>query len=113
MLIKELTKGIDCRFTEPAEPLGETEISELCINSVDCRPGALFFAVKGVHTDGAAYIADAERCGATAYVSEHELKTSVPGIIVNDVREAMALMAANFYYNAHKNLNIRTLCFQL
>lgn len=106
MLIKELTKGIDCRFTEPAEPLEETEISELCINSVDCRPGALFFAVKGVHTDGAAYIADAERCGATAYVSEHELKTSVPGIIVNDVREAMALMAANFYYNAHKNLNI-------
>ena len=106
MLIKELTRGIDCRYTENAENIEETDITGLCLNSADCRPGAAFFAMKGSLTDGAAYIADAERSGAAVYVSESELKTSVPGIIVGDVREAMAKMAANFYYNSYKNLNI-------
>ena len=106
MRLKELTEGV------PYEAAGavseEEDIAFLTDRSYECGPGALFFAIRGSSADGGAYINDAARLGAKAYVSERALNSDIPGVIVADVRAAMAKMAANFYYNAHKNLDIIT-----
>ena len=105
MILKELVSGVEHELTSDGG-VYETEIEFLTHNSSECGKGALFFAINGSRTDGGAFIAEAERKGAAAYVSERKLPSLLPGIIVGDVREAMALMAGNFYYNAHRELKI-------
>lgn len=44
------------------------EITSVCIDSRQAKPGALFFALKGEHSDGHDYVAQALRAGAVAVV---------------------------------------------
>ncbi len=82
------------------------EINSLTASSVDCTEGSLFFAIRGYSHDGSNYIYDAKRKGAVAVVTECALKSDMVEILVEDVREVMALISANFNYNAHKDLKI-------
>ena len=82
------------------------EINSLTASSVDCTEGSLFFAIRGYSHDGSNYIYDAKRKGAVAVVTECALKSDMAEILVEDVREVMALISANFNYNAHKDLKI-------
>jgi len=58
------------------------------------RPGALFVAVRGVDRDGHAYLADAEKGGATAAVVEDPKATSLPSLVVRASRQAAAIAGA-------------------
>ncbi len=49
------------------------EITSVCIDSRQAKPGALFFALKGEHSDGHAFVAQALRAGAIAVV-EREME---------------------------------------
>jgi UDP-N-acetylmuramoyl-L-alanyl-D-glutamate--2,6-diaminopimelate ligase len=58
------------------------------------RPGALFVAVRGADRDGHAYLADAEKGGATAAVVEDPKATSLPSLVVKGARQAAAIAGA-------------------
>lgn len=104
MRLEELTAGLD--YVLDGDVNADEDFTFLTHKSGECRPGAVFFAIRGAKDDGAGYINDAASAGAAAYVAETPLKCFIPGIIVPDVRRAMSVMAANFYLNAHKNLCI-------
>lgn len=63
----------------------------LSFDTRDIRKNTLFFC-KGAHFK-AEYLSDAERLGASAYVSEKEYDSSLPHITVTDIRRAMSLSA--------------------
>ena len=84
----------------------DIEISHLTLSSNDCQEGSLFFAIRGSSHDGSNYISDVELKGTVAVVTECPLKCSLTQVVVSDVRQSMALISANFNYNAHKELKI-------
>jgi len=70
-------------------PIGE--IRSLSYDSRHVRPGALFFAVPGEHTDGHHWVPAAVAGGAVAVVVEHELpEPGVPQLVVGNTRHALA-----------------------
>ena len=50
------------------------EITSVCIDSRQAKPGALFFALKGENSDGHEYVAQALKAGAAAVVVEHKIE---------------------------------------
>ena len=77
---------------------GGIEIEGLYYDSRQVQPGGLFFALKGVKSDGERFLAAAVAAGAAAVVTEHPCE--FPGVSVLQVenpRLAMSLMAALFY----------------
>jgi len=69
-------------------------------DSRDVERGSLFFALKGLHTDGHRYISQAEARGAAAVVCMEIPENTDPGICyikVADSRRIMSPLAARFY----------------
>jgi UDP-N-acetylmuramoyl-L-alanyl-D-glutamate--2,6-diaminopimelate ligase len=85
-----------------------SEVSELAYDSRECSPGSLFFCIRGFSTDGHNYIAEAIARGAGALVVEEFSGAADDAAIVKvaDSRQAMALMAANFYDHPSQKLNL-------
>ena len=82
-------------FIWPALP-----ISGLEYDSRNIKPGNLYFALPGLHTDGHNYIPDAISRGAVAIVHEKEVPDYKDGIIyiqVKDSRFAMSPVSAAFH----------------
>jgi UDP-N-acetylmuramoyl-L-alanyl-D-glutamate--2,6-diaminopimelate ligase len=96
MLLSELIQS-----TTPLATGGSlaTEVRELHYDSRLVKPGALFFALRGVASDGHRFIGAALFAGAAAVVLEDEsfAPEGSTWIKVADARRAMALMASSFY----------------
>jgi len=75
----------------------QTEISTIECFSGKVIPGALFIAIKGEHYDGHDFIKDAESRGAAAVMTERQVETALPQVVVNDTRRAMGVVARAFY----------------
>jgi len=73
-----------------------TEISSLAFDNRKVGPGALFFCIRGLDSDGHDYAESAIDAGAVALVCERPLGLGVPEVIVPDSRAAMAPAAAAF-----------------
>ncbi|MDQ2622275.1 MAG: UDP-N-acetylmuramoyl-L-alanyl-D-glutamate--2,6-diaminopimelate ligase [Actinomycetota bacterium] len=73
-----------------------TDITSLSFDNRKVAPGALFFCVKGLTSDGHDYAKAAVEAGAAALVCERELDLGVPEVVVPDSRAAMAFAAAAF-----------------
>jgi UDP-N-acetylmuramoyl-L-alanyl-D-glutamate--2,6-diaminopimelate ligase len=73
-----------------------TEITSLAFDNRKVTPGALFFCVRGLTSDGHDYAPDAVGRGAAALVCERRLDLDVPQLVVSDSRAAMAPVAATF-----------------
>lgn len=73
-----------------------TEITSLAFDNRKVTPGALFFCVRGLASDGHEYAPDAVKRGAVAVVCERSLELDVPQLVVSDSRAAMAAVAATF-----------------
>lgn len=71
----------------------------LTTDSRRVHPGDLFIALSGAHTDGHRFVDDAIRRGACAVVVERipEAPLSVPAVVAEDTRKAMAAAAAAFF----------------
>src|SRR6185369_10275413 len=87
------------RTIEPLTVTGDTEvaISGLFYDSRRAEPGGLFFALRGVKSDGVEFVPAALARGAVAVVSETPL--ALPGVTVVQVKNgrlAMSLMASAF-----------------
>ncbi|MBR4927542.1 MAG: UDP-N-acetylmuramoyl-L-alanyl-D-glutamate--2,6-diaminopimelate ligase, partial [Alphaproteobacteria bacterium] len=75
----------------------DLEITNISCNSADIKSGGLFFAVKGVKTNGADFVPNAVQNGAVAVICEQRIEAAVPVIIVSDIRVVMAKIADAFY----------------
>jgi UDP-N-acetylmuramoyl-L-alanyl-D-glutamate--2,6-diaminopimelate ligase len=70
------------------------DVTALAYDNRLVEPGTLFFCVPGFTRDGHDFADDAIARGAAALVVQRPLGTSVPEVLVDDVRAAMAPAAA-------------------
>jgi UDP-N-acetylmuramoyl-L-alanyl-D-glutamate--2,6-diaminopimelate ligase len=88
-------EGIASTGPLPADPvlIGITD------DSRQVRSGWLFVAVKGISSDGHAYIPKAIEAGAAAVLCEHleDGAANVPHMVVRDTRKALGLLLSRFY----------------
>ena len=90
----------------------DIDVTAICCDSRQVRPGSLFAAVKGHAGDGHAFIPQALAAGASVIVYEDE--TAVEGaegaaavfVRVESSRRAIALMADNFYGHPSRKLTL-------
>lgn len=79
-------------------------------NSEAVRPGALFVALRGEHTDGHRYAAAALAKGAAAVVVETAARATLPQeapvVSVPDTRRALSRIAATFYGEPSRALGV-------
>ncbi len=96
MELQSLINGV-----KGAAARGDTaiDVTGLAYDSRQIQPGYLFFAIRGVHTDGHDYIQQALARGAAAIVAEsgRSLELPVPLVQVPDPHAALADIAAAFY----------------
>lgn len=93
MLLSELIDEIEIREMRNFRNVEITGISD---DSRSIRSGELFVAVRGIESDGYGYIAEAVEKGAAAVVTERKAGADIPQILVDDSREAVALLAAKW-----------------
>jgi len=83
-------------------------VNSLEYDSRKVKPGSLFFALPGLHTDGSLYIDDAVKNGAVVIVHENAITKIIDGIVclkVKNARIAMSPISAAFYgFPSHRLL---------
>ncbi len=79
----------------------DLEITNISCNSADIKQGGLFFAVRGVKTNGADFIPEAIQNGAVAVICEQRVESYIPVLVVSDIRSVMAKIADIFYPSEH------------
>jgi len=86
-------------------PIGE--VQALAYDSRSVEPGALFFAVPGVHVDGHEYVSAAVANGAMGVVVERELEgVTVPQLVVDRSRRALADAADEWFGRPSERLTV-------
>lgn len=103
--VKQLFDGVECE----AKRLNEEDlITCLITDSRRVVPGALFFAISGLRTNGNYYVEEAVDRGAVAVVTEDDLGAHFPidSIKVSDVRKALALVSKRFYDSPDEQLSL-------
>ena len=106
MRLSKLVEGLRVIKALREDVFERTEVFWLSADSRECRENSLFFCFKGENIDSHAYATEAVKKGAVALVVERKLSLDVPQLVVENAREAMALIAANFYGNPSENLKI-------
>jgi UDP-N-acetylmuramoyl-L-alanyl-D-glutamate--2,6-diaminopimelate ligase len=85
----------------------DAEVTGLEYDSRQVSPGKIFFAVKGINSDGHDFISSAVKNGAVAIVGSRSIAMDeIPYIQVADAREALAYTAAAFNGFPARKLNI-------
>src|SRR4051795_5117040 len=82
------------------------EVTALAYDNRAVTPGTVFFCVPGFTRDGHDFAPDAVARGAVALVVERPLGLGVPEFVVDDVRAAMARIAARFYGDPTATLRV-------
>lgn len=76
------------------EVIGEDiAISSVSIDTRAIEPGQLYVAIKGHNFDGNEFVAQAEQAGAVAAIVHRGVAVTVPHIVVDDTRLALAKLA--------------------
>lgn len=89
--MKRLKDLINCNYDIP--------IYGIKTNSKEVLPGDLFVAIKGFNVDHHEYIEDAIDKGAVAIISEKEINTQIPSVIVKDTNKVLPKILKKFYDN--------------
>jgi UDP-N-acetylmuramoyl-L-alanyl-D-glutamate--2,6-diaminopimelate ligase len=82
------------------------EVSGLSYDSRAVARGDLFFCVSGFRSDGHEFARQALAAGAVALVVERPLGLGVPEVLVASARAAMAPVAARFYGEPSRELQV-------
>ncbi|MGP1490722.1 MAG: UDP-N-acetylmuramyl-tripeptide synthetase [Treponema sp.] len=110
IMTKSYTKSIlHCLSAVPSVAVhgSDVSVSSLSYDSREILPGAAFFALPGIHTDGSVFIESAVAQGAAAVVHQNSLPVYREGVCyvqVPDVRAAMAAAAAAFFDEPSREL---------
>lgn len=109
MKLGELLTVLEYKAILPSALL-EREVRDITHDSRTVKPGSLFVAVRGFHSDGHQFIPQALQQGAVAVVAE---KNSIredadirPVILVPDSRAALARIAVVFYDHPSHRLKL-------
>lgn len=83
-------------------------VTALTIDSREVRPGALFVALRGEHTDGHRFLSQAVERGAAAVLVEQlcDVPSHVTTIVVPDSTRALSQIADAFYSAPSRDLTI-------
>jgi UDP-N-acetylmuramoyl-L-alanyl-D-glutamate--2,6-diaminopimelate ligase len=88
----------------------DLNVENMAYDSRKIAPGSLFVAVRGTHTDGHRYIAEAFRRGAQAVVAEEPVPADLPPgaryVQVRDSRRDLAWLADTFYDHPSRKLGV-------
>jgi UDP-N-acetylmuramoyl-L-alanyl-D-glutamate--2,6-diaminopimelate ligase len=105
LTLHDLLQGI-----EPVRITGEIslEITGIHYDSRKIEPGFLFVCISGLKTDGHLYIKEAVKNGAAAVITEKEVPIieGIAFVQVSDSRQAMPVIAANFFKHPSKELRV-------
>ena len=82
------------------------EVTGLAYDNRSVADGTMFFCVPGFTRDGHDFAPDAVARGAAALVVTRPLGLGVPEVVVPDVREAMAELAARFHGDPTARLRV-------
>lgn len=91
-LLKHLQQSY---FYEGPDPV----IRDIVYDSRHAGTDTLFVAVRGYRTDGHKFISDARQKGAAACIVEEAVESSIPQIVVNDSRRALAELSHVFFHS--------------
>jgi UDP-N-acetylmuramoyl-L-alanyl-D-glutamate--2,6-diaminopimelate ligase len=109
MKLGDLLIGLENKTTLPPGWL-EREVQDIAHDSRKVKPGSLFVAVRGFHSDGHQFISQAIKQGASAIVAEKQVGPPVPAdtplLIVDDSRRALALIANAFFGHPSRRLKL-------
>ena len=94
MKLEQLLKGIKVLNSNVDM---DTEISQVVYDSRKVTPGCMFVAVTGFATDGNKYIPMALEKGAAVIVTAKPQADTVPFVLVESDRLALALIGGNFF----------------
>ncbi len=104
MHLAELTQGLE---TTSVTGILDRQISGIYYDSRSVLPGGLFVAMRGEHADGHSFIPHAIDRGAVAIVAQETAATGKATVIrVRDSRRALATIAAAFYRNPSRKLQM-------
>ena len=101
MKLYELLDGVEVLGGYPLNP----EISNVTDDSRKVRNSSVFVCVKGKKNDGHDYARKALERGAAVVICDHNIGIR-NCIVVENTREAYALMCANYYGNCHRKLKM-------
>lgn len=105
MRLTELLTGIEIQEKIGLENF-DCEIVGIYTDSKAYMPNGLFVCLEGGKIDSHFYVAEAINNGAIAIVAERKTQASVPQIIVEDTRYALAKIASFFYGEPSKRLKM-------
>ncbi len=103
MLLSKLTRLLKEHKTKNFQ---DVDITGISYNSQLTKKGDIFLCIRGEMSDGHKYAQDAVDKGAAAIFCEEELNINCPQIIVKDTKRTMAAIAAAFYDEPSKELNL-------
>ena len=86
----------------------DLDVTGLHYDSRQVRPGDVFFALRGVVSDGHDFIPSAIANGARVVFCEEspERAEQVTTVLVENARQAMALVASGFYGNPTQDMKV-------
>ncbi len=93
----------------PSRVLGDltVQVDAVTHDSRRVRPGVLFAALRGEHTDGHTFAADAVAAGAPAVLVDHELPgLAATQVIVADTRRALGPLASAVHGHPSRHLTV-------
>ena len=106
MQLKALLSRIQTRTVRGRD---DVEITSICYDSRQAKPGSLFVAMRGEHVDGHDYVTQAAARGAAGVVVEHEVEAVPEGTVYVEVastQTAMPALAGAFYHQPSLKLRL-------
>jgi UDP-N-acetylmuramoyl-L-alanyl-D-glutamate--2,6-diaminopimelate ligase len=104
MKLSEVLAGCGAEQTAGGRAAGE--VTGVTADSRQVKEGDLFVALPGLRNDGAEFIGEAVSRGAVAVVAQRQAPSQVPFYTVGNARQALALIAANFYGKPAEELTL-------
>lgn len=104
MRLYSLVKNLNCRVFGNRS----VNITGLYHKDIEVKDGGLFFCLRGTKVDGVDFVKSAIKNGAVAVVVEQELPQmyGVTQVIVKNSREAMSVIACNYFGNPANKLKL-------
>lgn len=102
----ELSKIIGRYKVKIIGDISGIEVKKLACDTKFVESGTLFFCLKGTVVDGHSFAQTAADSGAVLLVVEHPLDVDLPQLVVENSREAMSVMAGNFFDNPKDKLKL-------
>lgn len=104
MELKKLLQGVE--IEKIIGNIDKVEIENLVDNSNKQSINNLFVCIKGIRVDAHSFYMQATKNGAVALVTERQLDTQLPQIVVKNTRVALGVLANNFFNKPLDNLKL-------